>query len=148
MPSLAYWWLSSQWQCYLSLPLLSKGRSAKWQVGCLGVCWMQRKSTLLETWQAGCLYTSVLWLAYPGPSSTLISTLQLQHHHWYSLCFNLSWLLFALGWLLLQPLLWTGTLYCSAVIQSSLYHEDVLVCTIFLDVAVIPVYSSLYSTWL
>lgn len=67
MPSLASWWLSSQWRClafplHLSLHLLSKGRSANWPAGCLRVCWMQRKSALLEAWQACCLCTSVLWL--------------------------------------------------------------------------------------
>ena len=72
MPSLVYWWLSSQWQCLafplcLSLHLLSTGRSANWLVGRLGVCWMQRKSTLLEAWRACCLCTSVLRLVCPGP---------------------------------------------------------------------------------
>lgn len=75
---------------YLFLHLLPKGRSANWPVGCLGVCCKERKSTLLETWQACCLSTSVLWLVCTGPGSTLISTLQLHHHHKCSLCSNLS----------------------------------------------------------
>lgn len=135
-----------------SLHLISMGRSANWPVGCLSVCWMHRKSTLLETWQACCLYTSVLILVSAGSGSILFSKLQLQPHQKCSLCSDLRRLLLALGWhLLLQPFLRAGALYRCEGICSTLCNEDpapdgrIDTVVIFAQFAVAVVY---YSIWL